>query len=307
VGPFFCRFPQRNHKKLVVVDGRVAYVGGINFSDHNFAWHDLMLRIEDEDVARFLAGDFQATWEGRGRSGTGRFAGLTLHSLDGRTNRRAFASVFTLIAGARKSLFVECPYLTPPFCDPLREASGRGVDVRVVSPAHNNWGLAGDAVAWAAATSGIDLHLYPGRMTHMKAMLVDGRTLVLGSANYDVWSLRFQQEYLAVVTDPAVVADFARRVVAPDLAASGPARPMSRLRQRLVKLELRALEGLTALWAAALGGRGEPARGASPRPRARSRDRRRPLAPPEIHYRYSYRRSGTDSLEVRPCPTSSFP
>jgi cardiolipin synthase len=47
LGPLLVRFPVRNHKKLAVVDGRAAYLGGINFSDHNFAWHDVMLRIDD--------------------------------------------------------------------------------------------------------------------------------------------------------------------------------------------------------------------------------------------------------------------
>ena len=44
------RYPLRNHKKLLVIDD-AAWIGGINFSDHNFAWHDMMLRIEDPAAA----------------------------------------------------------------------------------------------------------------------------------------------------------------------------------------------------------------------------------------------------------------
>ena len=54
------RYGLRNHKKLIVADD-VAYIGGFNFSDHNFAWHDLMLRIEAPGPAAFLAGDFEET------------------------------------------------------------------------------------------------------------------------------------------------------------------------------------------------------------------------------------------------------
>ena len=61
-GRFLSRLPARNHKKLVAIDDRVAYVGGINFSDHNFLWHDLMLRVEDEGFVRFLREDFEGTW-----------------------------------------------------------------------------------------------------------------------------------------------------------------------------------------------------------------------------------------------------
>ena len=62
------RFPARNHKKLVVVDG-VCYIGGINFSDHNFAWHDFMLRIDDKRIADRLALDFQIP--GKATTGAG--------------------------------------------------------------------------------------------------------------------------------------------------------------------------------------------------------------------------------------------
>ena len=48
VGFCFLEFVSRNHKKSVVIDDRIVYLGGINVCDHNFAWHDVMLRIEDE-------------------------------------------------------------------------------------------------------------------------------------------------------------------------------------------------------------------------------------------------------------------
>ena len=54
----------RDHKKLIVIDGRVAYVGGINVSDHNFAWNDFMVRVEGP-VVHDLVGDFVSTWQGR--------------------------------------------------------------------------------------------------------------------------------------------------------------------------------------------------------------------------------------------------
>ena len=57
------RYPLRNHKKLLVMD-EAAWIGGINFSDHNFAWADMMLRIEDAAVADWLAETFAADWMG---------------------------------------------------------------------------------------------------------------------------------------------------------------------------------------------------------------------------------------------------
>jgi cardiolipin synthase len=83
-------------------------------------------------------------------------------------------------------------------------------------------------------------------MTHLKALLVDGATLVLGSANFDLWSYHFQGEYLARVTDPVVVEDFRTRVVAEGLRHSRPVEaPAGTLRGGFARLALRSLEELT--------------------------------------------------------------
>jgi len=222
VGPFLVRAPARNHKKLVAVDDRVAYIGGINFGDHNFSWHDLMLRIEDPEVAAFLTEDFQWTWSGHDHGTSRRFPGLELHVLSGQWNELQFGVVLDLIASARETIYVQSPYLAPPFSEELVRASRRGVAVRIVTPSTNNWKLCQDHILWKAASSNLELLYYTGRMTHMKAMLVDGRALVMGSANFELWSYHFQQEYLAVVTDPAIVAQFAQRVAQADLAQCVP-------------------------------------------------------------------------------------
>ena len=249
LGPFLLHAPARNHKKLVLVDERVAYVGGINFSDHNFAWRDLMLRIEGQDAARFLGEDFRHTWEGRPAAAASRFPGLELYALDGRGNEARFEEVvLSVLDRARERVHVECAYLTSPFLERLGAAARRGVRVTVVAPEANNWGLVRDLLRWPRATRGIDVRLYRGRMTHMKALLVDGATLVLGSANFDLWSYHFQGEYLARVTDPGVVEDFETRVAAEGLRGSRPVEaPASVVRGGLARLALRSLEGVTVL------------------------------------------------------------
>ena len=57
-----------------MVDDRVAYVGGMNFSEHNAAWHDMMLRITDRAAVAFLREDFLSTWEGHDRKARAEFA-----------------------------------------------------------------------------------------------------------------------------------------------------------------------------------------------------------------------------------------
>jgi cardiolipin synthase len=244
LGPFLSRAPARDHKKLVLVDDRVAYVGGINFSDHNFAWRDLMLRIESPAAAAFLAEDFLRTWEGRPRAASLRLPGLELHALDGRSNEALLAqAVLARVDAARGSVHDECAYMTEPFLGRLATAARRGVAVTVVAPEANNRGLVRDLLSWPRATGEIDVRLYRGRMTHMKACLVDDEALVLGSANFDLWSYHFQGEYVAVVTDPGVIADFRDRVCVEGLARSTPVRrPVGALRGGLARAALQGLE-----------------------------------------------------------------
>lgn len=212
----------RNHKKLILVDDRVAYIGGINFSEHNAAWHDMMLRIDDPAVVEFLDEDFVSTWNGT--KGASRRCGRKMEvlSADGRNNGEAFARVMELIDSARRAIFVESPYVTFPFYERLRAATRRGVNVTIITPEQNNWRLFANYARLESARSGIDLRLFQRGMSHLKAMLIDDEYLIAGSSNFDYLSYRIHQELIGVITDREVINDFRTRVVLPDLAHSRP-------------------------------------------------------------------------------------
>jgi cardiolipin synthase len=216
-GRLLRRLPARDHKKIVVIDRRISYLGGINITDHNFGWHDLMLRIDDEAVADFLAEDLEATWRNRSRARWRTFDRIAIGSLDGRHNASSFEPVFDLIASARDEIVVQTPYLTFPFTDRLADARRRGVRVRILAPAAHPQPSFARFVEWECARSGVQLHLLPG-MTHVKAMLVDGSRLLLGSSNFDYLSYRLLRELIAIVEDADVIADFIARVDAVDSA-----------------------------------------------------------------------------------------
>jgi cardiolipin synthase len=245
-GPLLMALAGRNHKKVVVADD-VTYVGGINFSDHNFEWHDLMLRIDHPDVADLAAADTDAAWNGTHIPGHIDVPGLELLFLDGRSNTRLYAPLFDLLARARDEIIVHGPYVTFPFVEPLADAARRGVHVKLVTARDNNVGIMRRYVAAAAATHGFDLRYVPD-MSHLKAMLVDGTTLVLGSCNFNYVSYASQQETLAFVTDPDVVEDVKRRVFEPDLdramAPDSVDGTWSRLEDRAFHSIMRVFGGL---------------------------------------------------------------
>jgi len=210
----------RNHKKMILIDERIAYIGGINFSDHNFEWHDMMIRIDDPEVSQFMQADFDNTWEGRDIYSRGAFDGIVIRLIDGNTNEQTFSEVFDLIDSANESIFIESPYLSWPFWDYLRSAVERGVDVTILMPADNNRSWVQRYTTWEAARSGINLRSYMPKMTHLKSMLIDERLLIVGSSNFDYYSYRTQQEVVAAVTDSELVSEFIERVRDVDLAQS---------------------------------------------------------------------------------------
>jgi cardiolipin synthase len=220
VGILFLEFISRNHKKSVVIDDRIVYLGGINVSDHNFAWHDFMLRIDDERVGAFMRDDIAATLRGENLPSRRDFGGLEIALLDGESNAQLNEPVLKLVREARESIVVQSAYLTFPFFDYFAEAVGRGVSVTLVTPRANNKPRMSGYAEWAAARAGIALRLYDGRMSHIKAMLVDDEALVVGSSNFDYLSFHTHQELLAIVRHPEVIAQYKRDVLEPDLAQS---------------------------------------------------------------------------------------
>lgn len=238
------RLPVRNHKKLVAIDDRIAYVGGINICEHNFAWHDLMLRIEGGRAARFLCEDFLRTWRGRDECSAARLDGLELLIAAGRDHGFLLAPVAELIDKARHRIYLQCPYITSPFFELLGNARRRGVEVAVVTSEIHNRGPMRWGILEACRRHNLTVRFYQGRMTHLKAMLVDDDALVLGSANFDFLSYGLQPEIVCVVRRPAVIAEFVRRVERRDVTRSRACTPaeMDGARGSLVLAGFRLIE-----------------------------------------------------------------
>ena len=208
------RFPARNHKKLLVMDD-VAYLGGINFSDHNFAWHDLMVRCEDPGLADYLSEDFTRTFQNEPLASEATFGDAEIYCMSGVANELLFARLLQRVERAKHRIDVFSPYLTFPFCESLAEARKRGVRVVIYTPLANNKGIIRDYLLWAAQRFDFSVKLYD-RMSHLKAMLIDDEALVVGSSNFDFVSFHTQAEYMAVLTAPEVVAEFRNLVLEPD-------------------------------------------------------------------------------------------
>jgi len=216
LGPSPIRLIRRSHKKVVAFDDQVVYLGGINFSEHNFAWHDMMLRVESPGFAALASADFRASWEGRPVSFDRTVGPLRMISMNGSGNRAAFRPLVDAIDAARSSIDVVSAYLSHPFTEHLARARERGVRVRVLMPGRNNKSNLARHILERAFRGGFEVLRYPRGMSHMKAMKIDDELLVVGSSNFDLMSYHILEEHVLMTRDPDLVEAFDQRVWKPD-------------------------------------------------------------------------------------------
>jgi len=233
--PWAPTFNFRNHRKLLVVDGSVAFVGGMNVGDeYATRWYDLAARIEGPAVRQldevFAEDWFFAAREDIGSAVTGEVAavpgeaiGIVAAGPELKENR-IHDALFLAISGSRRRVWLTTPYFIPslPILAALRGAAQRGVDVRLLVPARSDVPLvacAARAYFPALLSAGGHVHAYNPSVLHAKALVVDGDLAMLGSANVDMRSFRLNFELVGLVRSRALNASLAR-VFEEDLSVS---------------------------------------------------------------------------------------
>jgi cardiolipin synthase A/B len=219
----------RNHRKIVVVDGRRGFVGGLNVGDEYLGlkpplapWRDTQLELEGPAVAdlqQLFAQDWQ--WI------TGAPPPLVpTPAVDGQASALIVAcgpadpqetgSLFftAAINAARQRVWLSTPYFVPDNAvrSALQLAVLRGVDVRVLIPSrpdHHTVFLASTLHAHHAVRAGIRVFRYQPGFLHQKALLIDRDTASIGSMNLDSRSFRLNFEVAALVVDAAFAAEVA--------------------------------------------------------------------------------------------------
>jgi phosphatidylserine/phosphatidylglycerophosphate/cardiolipin synthase-like enzyme len=240
VRPFLNPWFSADHTKVILVDGNRAWVGGMNLGrEYRFEWHDLMFELQGPVVAS-LENEFNRDWAHAGWLGDLAFAGAALKQthvakppepdhwikvrrLPTRTAWKPFnVAVQASIRKARSHIYVENPYIFDKrVITGLVRARKRGVDVRVVLPRVNDFKAGGRGNVVTAnylLEHGVRVYFYPG-MTHVKAMLVDGWSL-LGTGNLNHMSLRLSQEQNIATSDPDFAARLKKELFEEDFARS---------------------------------------------------------------------------------------
>ena len=234
----------RNHRKALVVDGERAFLGGINIHKENTTrtkgaairdYHfEMSGPVVQEVQYAFMKDWFYITNESPETllqpvyfpSISVMGSALARLVCSGPTAElQTIADVFfTAIVRARKQILIVTPYFVPPYdiLRALRSAAIRGVDVRIILPSRNNHIYAG----WASRAlydellqSGVRLFLRAPPFMHAKAMIIDDCVSIVGTANWDVRSLRLNYENNLSIHDEAF-ANLLKRIVLDDEAQS---------------------------------------------------------------------------------------
>jgi len=232
------RYNRRNHRKLLVVDGSIAYVGGFNIHRESARaivgdsrWRDTHAAIEGS-LARQAADLFERSWRGRrDRSRTPcRVDAPALLSNHNRACRHRIRCLYAeVFAAARQRICVTTPYFVPDLriLRRLLGAARRGVQVDLLVPERSDVAIA----QWAARAfygrlirAGVQIHEYRPRMLHAKTIVVDSRWAAVGTANLDYRSLHLNYELLLVTEQAGLCAQLERQF-AQDLAQAACVTP----------------------------------------------------------------------------------
>lgn len=217
------RFNFVNHRKILAIDGRIAFTGGMNIAEeYENTWRDLMVRIEGPAVSglnHILLEDWYfATGEDIGDPSEGRElvlgseteVGVTSSGPD--TEGWIHDAYFMAITQARRRLVIATPYFIPTqaILTALRTAGGRGVDVRLIVPSLSDVRL----VMWASRSfykplveAGVRIFEYPSAMLHAKALIQDEDIASVGTANVDNRSFRLNFEVCCFIADRKIVSE----------------------------------------------------------------------------------------------------
>ncbi|MEE4167236.1 MAG: cardiolipin synthase [Desulfocapsaceae bacterium] len=234
----FKRVDIRNHRKIVVIDGEIAYTGSQNMVDPRFfkqnhgvgQWIDIMVRITGP-VVESIAGTFISDWfleahDKGGRTGdvekdvasvrdqadvhiiepTGTVPVQLVPSGPGLVPDAIHNLLLTTIYSAAKELVLTTPYFVPDeaLLTALRSAAQRGVDVVLILPEKNDSILvhyASQAHYQELAESGVKIMLFHGGLLHSKTITVDSEFSLIGSVNLDMRSFWLNFEATLFVYD----------------------------------------------------------------------------------------------------------
>lgn len=205
------KFNRRNHRKLMIIDQKICFLGGFNLHKDSSKkyygkerWKDSHISFEGE-LTQQLSQQFSLIWKGKPKN---------LHSiksLDGLTNvlpnssrkcRKLLRCKFlSAINNSKKSIWITTPYFVPDshILKSLVKRAQQGVKISLLIPKYSNHALLKYAAYWyyqKLIKAGIKIYEFSNRMLHSKTLIVDNDLAIIGSANMDYRSFFINHEIM---------------------------------------------------------------------------------------------------------------
>jgi len=221
--PFFSsKVNYRNHRKLIVVDGKIGFTGGLNISDRYLEgnpelgyWRDTFVKIEGEAVWG-IQNIFAADWFFTTKENITSLKYYPIASQRGNNTVQIVSSgpdsdwpailqfYFATISQAKKQVYITSPYFLPTddILTALKTTSLRGVDVQIIIPGKTDSRISHfgtESMVQDMLDAGIKIFRYSSGFMHSKTMVVDHEIVSVGSANMDFRSLETNFEINAVI------------------------------------------------------------------------------------------------------------
>ncbi len=266
----------RNHRKIMVVDGRIGFTGGLNIRDGCWLAHqpahpvrDMHFELRGPVVTQLLE-VFVEDWEfatgeqlvtpaaGGLREGPWApdlaFAGTALargvrYGPDDPDIGRIKLVLVGALAAAQKTVRIMTPYFLPDdaICQALDVAAMRGVQVDIVLPDQNNLALvswASTAMLWQVLGRGCNVWMSPPPFNHTKLMVVDGSWAMFGSGNWDDRSMRLNFEFNVETYDRDLASRIDRHIA--DVIGRSRQKTLAEVDSRSIPVRLR--DGIARLF-----------------------------------------------------------
>lgn len=208
---FFTKGHRRNHRKLLIIDDELSYIGSTNITEYNLNWREMVMRLKCDISLKFkklFEEDFRIynKYVIDKQKNTRLVRHDTceiIRDVPSITIQRVMKRYSKLIKDAKKQVLIETPYFLPGFMlrKSLMDAAKRGVEVTIIIPKHSDVGVVDilrNKYLGPMHKSGIKILFYIPHNLHAKVLLVDDEIYSIGSPNFDYRSFRYMYELVII-------------------------------------------------------------------------------------------------------------
>lgn len=213
----FTRSHRRNHRKILIIDDEISYVGSSNITEYNLNWRESVLRIQSPmslSLKKIFKQDFDIA--SKYVFVKANYLRLIRHSnfdivrdMPSITKQRIMRRFIQMIKKARHSVTIVTPYFLPGYMlrKVLMDAAAKGIDVKVIIPKRSDVGLVDvlrNKYLGIMHQAGVKFMMYLPHNLHAKLIFVDKFEFAIGSSNFDYRSFRYMYEIMLFSNETSV-------------------------------------------------------------------------------------------------------